>query len=57
MANTLLLADTTGYLEPSEVDFPLAAHFHAASSALNAPGYPQLDFLSSVLPQRQDGAL
>ena len=49
MANTLLLVDTTGYLEPAEEDFPLASHFNAATAQLDAPGYPELDFLSSVI--------
>ena len=49
MANTLLLVDTTGYLEPGEEDFPLASHFNAATAQLDAPGYPEHDFLYSVI--------
>ena len=49
MANTLLLPDTTGFLEPSGVDFPPALHYDAASGQLDAPGYPAMDFLASVV--------
>ena len=49
MANTLLLNDTTGFLEPSEIDFPPVANFAAASSLLDAPGYPEMDFLTSIV--------
>ena len=48
MANTLLLPDTTDLLEPS-VAFPAALHFDVASGQLDAPGYPPMDFLASVV--------